>query len=161
MRLISGRVVFDLALLAMMTWGLMEATSLPAAFGPGQIGPGGFPSGVLVLAILCLLPVLLSDLRAVRAPKHGTDMIGMAETLGVIATCALLAGYIMLLDQLGFLVSTSIFLFLAVLSCSWFLDRPADAAGWRRLSISALILALAGSGLTYAVFTYGFGLIFP
>lgn len=161
MRLISGRVVFDLLLLATMAWGLMEATSLPEAFGPGQIGPGDFPAGVMILAILFLLPVLLSDLRALRDPTDGKQHIGMAATLGVVATCALLVGYILLLEPLGFLASTTLFLFLAVLSCSWFIDRPVDAAGWRQLSISALVLALAGSGLTYLVFTYGFGLIFP
>jgi putative tricarboxylic transport membrane protein len=139
----------------------MEAKSLPEAFGPGQIGPGDFPAGVMFLAMICLLPILLNDLRSVRDPSGGADNIGMAETLGVTATCALLVGYIVMLEPLGFLVSTAIFLFGAVLSCSWFLDRPADTAGWRRLSISALILAVAGSGLTYAVFTYGFGLIFP
>ncbi|KMK68967.1 tripartite tricarboxylate transporter TctB family protein [Puniceibacterium sp. IMCC21224] len=161
MRLISGRIVFDLVLLATMAWGLMEAISLPEAFGPGQVGPGDFPAGVMILAILFLLAVLLNDLRALRDPSDGTDNIGMAETLGVTATCALLLGYIVLLEPLGFLASTMIFLFVAVLSCSWLIDRPADAAGWRRLSVSALVLALAGSGLTYAVFTYGFGLIFP
>ena len=161
MRLISGRVVFDLVLLATVAWGLVEARSLPEAFGPGQIGAGAFPGGVMILALVFLVPVLLGDLRALRDPDDGTNAIGIAAALGVVSTCVLLVGYIVLLEPLGFLISTTLFLFLAVLSCSWFLDRPADAGGWGRLGVTALVLALVGSGLTYLVFTYGFGLIFP
>ncbi|SES42581.1 Tripartite tricarboxylate transporter TctB family protein [Tranquillimonas rosea] len=165
MKVLSGRVVFDLVLLAGAVWGLVQARSLPAAFGPGQIGPGDFPAAVMIIAIVALLAVLWQDLRASReeprAEEGSTERVGLAETFGVLATGVLLAGYIALLEPLGFLASTVAFLFLAVLSCTWFLDRPDSGAAWGRLLLSAAVLAVAGTGLSYVVFTYGFGLIFP
>lgn len=164
MKLVSGRVVFDLVLLAGAAWGLIQARALPAAFGPGQIGPGDFPSAVIVIAIIAILAVLFQDLRTLRQdqePKKGETRIGLSESLGISSIAILLVAYIAVLEALGFLVATTVFLFLTLLACTWFLDRPQGAAAWRRLLIVAAVIAIAGSGLSFAVFTYGFGLIFP
>ncbi|WP_353476068.1 tripartite tricarboxylate transporter TctB family protein (plasmid) [Salipiger sp. H15] len=162
MRLLSGRILFDLVLLAGAAWGLWQAQLLPPAFGGGDIGPADFPRAVLILGLLALLEVLRQDLRGAL---RGTDaQAGPPHLPGILAALTvggLLVLYVLLLEPLGFLPATAAFLMCCILTCSRFLERPEGRAGWGRVLLGAAVTSVLATGLSYAVFTYGFGLIFP
>ncbi len=162
MRLLSGRIVFDLALLAGAAWGLWQSQSLPPGYGGGDIGPGDFPRAVLVLGVVALLAVLRQDVSAALRRAHDVDTPPHLQgTFAALLISALLIAYVLLLEPLGFLAATGAFLFFGFLACSRFLDPPNSVAAWRRTLLGAALVAAVATGLSFFVFTYGFGLIFP
>lgn len=162
MAFLSGRILFDLVLLAGAAWGLWQAQLLPEGFGGGSIGPGDFPTAVLLLGVAALLEVLRQDVMAVK--RGLTEQSAPAHLKGGIATvavAALLVAYVVMLEPLGYLVATSGFLLCCILTCAYFLDPPQAREGWTRILVQAPVVAVLTTALSYVVFTYGFGLIFP
>lgn len=159
MKVLSGRILFDIFLLTAAAFGLWQARSLPPARGISQIGAADFPTAVCALGIVAVLAVLVQDLRAGAAAP--ADRLDWRTSAAVAAVAALLALYIALLEPLGFFAATSGFIFVTTLACAWFL-APKDAApALRRTAVTAAIVAVAATGLSYLVFSIGFGLIFP
>lgn len=159
----SGRILFNLMLLACSAWGYIAASALPAAYSPGQIGPGFFPSTVAGLGVLVMLAILIGDLRSARALNASVpDRIDKKSSIGAVTIVVLLIGYIQMIEPFGFRIATAIFLFLAILVCHVILesDQTPPIFPLRFVGIAALI-ASAITLVTYAIFTYGFGLNLP
>lgn len=88
---------------ALWCWGVLA--TIPGAEGEGRLGPRGFPlmAGVLlgVLGIAVFANALLR-----RLSKQGAASFN--HELGpVLAVAGLLAGYALLLEQVGFLLATA------------------------------------------------------
>ncbi|SNY90301.1 Tripartite tricarboxylate transporter TctB family protein [Cohaesibacter sp. ES.047] len=160
MKLLSGRVLFDIALLLAAAIGVRQAQMLPNAGGISQIGPGDFPTMVCGLGIIAILGVLIGDLRKSDADDR-IQPLGGQQITSAIAICALLASYIVLMNILGFIISTTLFLFFATVTCAWAMGIEAIRKKLARfLAIVAAFSAMSAM-LVYFTFSYGFGLIFP
>ena len=129
---------------------LYQAVQLPDVDDTGDVlGASGFP---LVIGLLALLVLLLITIRAVR---EGTGErlplfdLRLPEGRLLLANVGLLAGYIVLLNILGFAVSTMLYLFIAPTSFGY--------SKWRTLTA----FSVAGSVLLVGVFGTAFYVPLP
>lgn len=161
MRLLPGRLLFDLVLLVSAVSGFWLSSNLPAASGISSIGAGDFPKYVCVAGIIIAIAIIIQDIRMIKAQVVETRPLTMQKVLSVVVITALFAAYIALLEVLGFLVSTTGFLAITTIVCACFIKRPASKAEWRKLIFLAAVISAVTSVTTYLAFSYGFGLIFP
>lgn len=131
---------------------LLSARGISVPAGEHSIGPRFFPyvvGGVLVVVGLWLVVAVLRGDRA--EAEAGEDVDDQASTdwrtLGVIA--AVLAGYVVLVQPLGYLLAT-IGLFAGM---AWSLG----ARSWRSLVLVSLLVPFA----TYLLFTRALGIYLP
>ncbi len=134
-------------------------TLLPFAFGLPKlpivpIGPGFYPTLVLVfMAAVCGMLVLqdvlaqrrLSAAQVVDEPKRAYGLVLAAFTVVGI--------YIALLPQIGFRISTALF----VAAFQLVLERPRTAWQWLMLAI----LAVGTAAVTYLVFDQYLSVLLP
>ena len=159
MKFLSGRILFDVFLLAAAAFGLWQAQSLPPARGISPIGAADFPAAVCAIGIVAVLAVLGQDLC-----DNSDDAAGRLDwraTGALVTVAALLAVYIAALEPLGFFAATAGFIFATTLACAWFLAPQVDGPGLRRTAVTAAIVAVTATALSYLIFSTGFGLIFP
>ena len=118
------------------------------------LGASGFPQ---IIGILALLVLLFLTFRAVREKKPvGLPLLNTAMPEGrlLLANVGLLGGYIVLLNILGFAVSTLLYLFIAPTSfgfCRWRLLAVFSLAG------SVALVAMFGT-VFYVPLPRGIGL---
>jgi len=162
MKVLPGRLIFDLVLLAILGWGIAQAYALPSTPTPGQLGAGSFPITIMLIAVPFMLVVLVQDVLALT---HGVDSsdggLTAVQLLGIAVVTILLTGYVALFERLGFLISTVTFLFLAMLACTHFLVPAPEERAWGRLILGSLAYAVAATAASFFVFSLGFGLTFP
>lgn len=157
--MISGRIAFNIFLLAIASAGVVKARQLPDF---GQIGPGDFPMWIAGLGVIVLLCILLQDVRQlVNDNVVNETTVTRFQALGLGLIVLMLAAYITGLEWLGFLPSTGIFLFLAAIVSTWMLDPPKQTQEWHRLAAFSALYAAIATGASYYAFTKGFGLVFP
>lgn len=124
---------------------LAQAFSLPQTDNPGDIlGAGGFP---VILGILGLIVLAVVTMRVIRErTRIKVPMFDLASLDGrsLAANVVLLFAYIMVLDVLGFILSTLLYL---------------PIAGWSIGYQKPLRLALYTVAVT-AVLTGVFGILF-
>ena len=161
-----GRILFDLVLIAAGVAGAVEARAM-TGFGP--LGPGDFPAATMGLGSVLMIAILTQDLaalrRTARAPGARTSSPPGPEAcgrggIGAAAMVGLLSLFILLLAPLGFLPAATGFLFLAALLCDW-IEGAEHQTGHGPRVLRAAVFAPLAAGLSWAVFTHGFGLIFP
>ncbi len=160
MKLLSGRVLFDIALLLAAAIGVQQAQMLPNAGGISQIGPGDFPTIVCGLGIVAILGVLIGDLRKTDADDR-IQPLSWQQVISAIAICALLAAYIVMMNILGFIISTTLFLFAATATCAWAMGVGALREKKLRFLVFVAAFSTISALFVYFSFSYGFGLIFP
>jgi hypothetical protein len=160
-RIISGKVFFDILLLAAAGGGFAWARNMPTSSGIGSIGAADFPMVICGLAVVAMMGVLWQDLRAASDAEENEKSFGWASIIALGAMGAWLALYIFLFESLGFMITTFAFLVLGIVTCGWAFTAPPDGAAWQRLCIMAVVVAAVATGLALLVFSYGFGLIFP
>ena len=124
---------------------------LPQAFGLPKlpivpVGPGFYPTIVLIFLALSCAALLVQDVRAQRrAVAASAPEPAPAQAYGlVIAAFAVVAAYVGLLPLLGFRIATVLF----VGAFQTILERPATVRQWAVL----LAIALGTSMLTHLVF---------
>lgn len=160
MKVLSGRVIFDLVLLALAGFGFSSALALPKARGISVIGPADFPAVVCALGVLSMLVILVQDAR--REMAGATDeRLTRLQLLAVAIIAVLLAVYIAVLNFVGFVLATVGFLFLSILVCAIVLAPEGAQSLTRRLAVNAAVVSVIATGASFAVFSYGFGLVFP
>ncbi|MCA8883815.1 MAG: tripartite tricarboxylate transporter TctB family protein [Rhodobacteraceae bacterium] len=160
MKYLSGRLAFDITLLALAGYGFSSSLALPRSGGISVIGPADCPAVVSALAVICMLVILVQDARRELAGSSDERLSGR-QLLAVAAIAALLAVYVAILDTVGFLAATVVFLFLAILACAAFLTPVGKQMISRRLLLNAAAVSVVATGASYAVFSFGFGLVFP
>jgi putative tricarboxylic transport membrane protein len=129
--------------------GLLLFESRKLSFGALRLPHTGFFPKILLgllllLSLICLVPVLRGqapDTRAEKIPAEGWLLIG--------ATLVTLVGFALVLEWLGFLLST---FFLMVL-----LLRAVEAPPWPRVTLVALVT----TGASYVIFAWLLGVPLP
>ncbi len=124
------------------------AGTYPEAEGYG-LGPGGFPR--IVTGTMFVLGVLLS-LNSFVVARRGVKedvRVTVPELLNMLLLAAAFLGYIFVIQYLGYIITTVIFLFLFMYLYG---DRK-----WKRMALVTVI----GTAATYALFKYVFLIYLP
>ncbi len=100
---------------------------------------------LMVLGLLCLIQGVLKLKKMKNQPKEAFDKAG---TLAVVLTFACIVGYIMLLPELGFCLSTIIYLFLQMLVMAPKEKRNYVLFGIIAVVFTALVFVAFRVGLT-------------
>ncbi len=114
-------------------------------------------ASAVVVSGLLLIAILAFTVRTIVRMKAGSETISLhglqvdrPVTLKRVGLLALAVGYVWFIEDLGFTISTIIFLFLAIVLLSSF-------ANWRNAAVIATACALIG----YFVFIFIFETRFP
>ena len=124
------------------------AGTYPEADGYG-LGPGGFPR--IVTGTMFILGVLLS-LNSFVVARRGVKedvRVTVPELLNMLLLAAAFLGYIFVIQYLGYIITTIIFLFLFMYLYG---DRK-----WKRMALVTVV----GTAATYALFKYVFLIYLP
>jgi len=135
---------------------------LPLSFGLPKlpivpIGPGFYPAIVLAFLAVTSAALVIQDIVAQRraagaAPSE--PAAGPRRAYGLVAAAfAVVTAYIVLLPQLGFRISTALF----VATFQFVLERPATLSKWLIL----IAIAVATSLITYLVFDTYLSVLLP
>jgi hypothetical protein len=135
---------------------------LPLSFGLPKlpivpIGPGFYPAIVLAFMAVTSAVLVIQDIIAQRraagaAPSE--PAAGPRRAYGLVAAAfAVVTAYIVLLPQLGFRISTALF----VATFQFVLERPATLYRWLIL----IAIAIATSLITYLVFDTYLSVLLP
>jgi len=151
---ISGLICLAISLwLLVLTMWLPPATMVP-------LGPAFYPR--IVLALLALLSVILimSDIRALRRPRPAAPTAAAVPAAAgapnyrlVVATFIQFGLYIALLPELGFRLSTFLFMLALQVTLEW----PRTARHWGL----AIAVAAATSLICHFVFEYYLSVLLP
>ena len=135
--------IAGLVCLAIAIWLLLLTREMPPAVLV-PIGPAFYPRVVLTMLGVLGAVLLVADLIAARrrrttgAAPPATEAGAPRNYLLVLATFVLFGLYILALPQLGFRIST----FLFVIALQVTLDWPRDAKRWALVAIVALATTL-------------------
>lgn len=123
-----GKPLFDLFLLIASAAAFVAATALPEIEIVGDLSPAFFPKLLSGLIFLFAIPCLIKDFREwwmVRSVASPTPRVvkvrSVAQWMFVVA---LLVGYMLAFERLGYIISTASFTFscvlgLVILSGAW------------------------------------------
>lgn len=135
------------ALLSVAALILFESRNL--SFGALRTPQTGFfPKILAVLLLLLTLAALLQSLRR-RAAEGDSTKISSDGWSRICATLATLVGFALLLEPLGFLLSTFLLMVLLL--------RAVEAPPWPKVAIVALLTALG----SYVIFAWLLGVPLP
>ena len=116
------------------------AYQLPASKMPGDIGPKAFPYIAAGILIICGAGLIITGKKK-SEPKYDKQQL---KRLGLVI--AVLLGYIIAMDLIGFIIPT---LIVAFALCTMFAKGKTDVALWKRLLFAVLV-----DGVIYVSFTY-------
>ncbi len=138
-------IVFNIIVGIGIAFYLFQAARLPATDNPTDVlGAGGFPIiiGVLGLIVLFIITMkVIKDKHPVHIPMFD---LKLPEGRMLVINVIILAAYVVLLDILGFAVSTAFYLFIA-----------AASIGYRKWGLLAIF-----SIVTSAILVGVFGTVF-
>ena len=115
-------------------------SQLPDSKMPGDIGPKAFPFIAAGLLIVCGAGLLITGRKKSEAVYDNQQL----KRLGLVI--AVLLGYIIAMDLIGFLIPTFI---VAFVLCTMFAKGKTEVALWKRLLFAVLV-----DGAIYTSFTY-------
>ncbi len=144
---IAGLVYGGLFLLGSITMQVKgRAGDVGAAFMPRLVG------GLIVLLSLIYLGTLLRNRKEENAEAE-SDSKSSYSINGVIKTCVLLLAYLVLIQVLGFVIASILYLFIQM-------NLLAPEINKRQLMISGVIAVILPI-IVYQVFTRAFSLLLP
>ena len=147
--ILSGAFLVILSVILLFSTESFNTSSISAYGNPATV-----PRIILVLLAVISVMILISGILKVR--KEGdTDESAkpdMNERLPFILTFILIAVYILSVSILGYIVSTTIYLFLQIFILSCFSKK--------RLVLN-VIIAIGTSVILFCIFRYGFDVFLP
>lgn len=122
-----------------------------------KIGSEFMPRLVAILLAVLAITVIYNGIKELKkynkkVPEVSTDNVNVADKYSVIISFLLIAIYIALLDSLGFIIMTALYLFGQI----YVLSKKEQ----RRLGLFA-ILSVVISSSVYFIFVYAFKLMLP
>ena len=135
------------ALLALAGYIFLAAASLP--FGTMRVPQTAFFPRTLAVLLGIMSLILLARALAGREALGGGEKIETQGWIRIVVTLMTLAGFALVLERLGFLLTT----FLLMIS----LLRAIEAQKWRKVVVVALATAL----ISYAIFSWLLGVPLP
>lgn len=141
----AAEIVFNILIGLGVLFYLAQAIQLPATDNPADVlGAGGFP---IIIGVIALIGLAMITIHTIKE-KHKVDipMLNLRSVDGrmVFINVLVLAAYVGLLDVIGFVLATLIYLVVAPLSMGY--RKPAALAFF--------------SGVTTAVMVVVFGILF-
>jgi hypothetical protein len=145
---ISGLVCLAISLVMLvMTFGLPPAQMVP-------IGPAFYPRVVLLLTAFLSILLIVTDIRSGRTARVAAPSAAPAANYRlVLATFVLFGLYIALLPQLGFRISTVLFMLVLQITLEW----PQTSRRW----LLAVVIAIATSAICFFVFEDYLSVLLP
>lgn len=142
---ISGLVCLAISLVMLvMTFGLPPAQMVP-------IGPAFYPRVVLLLTVFLSILLIVTDIRSARVAAPSAAPA--ANYRLVLATFVLFGLYIALLPQLGFRISTVLFMLVLQITLEW----PQSSRRW----LLVVAIAIATSAICFFVFEDYLSVLLP
>ena len=138
-------IVFNILIGLGVLFYLVQAIQLPTTDNPADVlGAGGFPIVIGIIALIGLAMITIHTIKEKR--KVDIPMLNLRSIDGrmVFINVLVLAAYVGLLDVIGFVLATLIYLLVAPLSM-----------GYRKPVVLALF-----SSVTTAIMTVVFGIVF-
>ena len=120
-------------------------------FLPIDIGSGMFPRVVAVMLGICSLLIIRGGVRAGRKTEDVQQKTDI-RIFGIAASIVCMGGYILVLDLLGFILSSILYLFAQLLIL---------AGCDKKKLIRVGVMSLVAPVVIYGVFVYGFSMILP
>ena len=155
MKYLRNKEILSGAFLVILSVILLFSTE---SFNTSSISAYGNPATVprIILALLAVISVMILISGILKVQKEGdTDESAkpdMNERLPFILTFILIAVYILSVSILGYIVSTTIYLFLQIFILSCFSKK--------RLVLN-VIIAIGTSVIVFCIFRYGFDVFLP
>jgi len=131
---------------------LLEASSHIRSLDVSRFGSGFFPAIVAILFMILGLVIFVGGVKQARGPDQKVEKDGKPRMWAVFATFVLMAAYATFLPSVGFLITTTIYLFIQML-----LLVPSDR---RNLLLFGLI-SVVTSVVVYYAFVKVFQLMLP
>ena len=151
------RLLFDALLVLFLGTMLFQANQLPEA--GGAIAPAFFPRLALLLGLVLMLCVLIKDVvLCLRERRASTPPIRYQAVAYFVLLIAMTTGYVVFSEAMGFIVVTTLFLFVTVAGYKAML---VGSDGGRASLISSLLFSCAFSIVAYVVFSYVFKVTLP
>lgn len=159
-----GKPLFDLLLVIASAAAFAVSTTLPNIEIIGDLSPAFFPKLISALVFLFAVPCLIKDFREWQAADTRVERTissrGVVQWLLIVA---LALGYILIFEQLGYIVSTAIFTFSCVIGLllaggTW---RELTAARRARSLAGAAVFAIVLAVVIFYVFTELFEIPLP
>lgn len=148
---ISASQVFNLVLLFTSAVALVLSLQLPELIDSDTLSPAAFPS-LISGAILALSALLVIREARLKAPREGSIDTSAPRTKALAFFCvqvALLVGYLLTFELLGYWLSTSVFMALYVLSLRGFSTRLEEKPGLRSALVTGTAIAIYVTAMTY------------
>ncbi len=152
-----GDVIVSVFYLLLATAVIVMARALPKS-AIISIGPEFMPTviGVFTLILaLILLVTSLKDFKSNAAKLAAGEAIEAVDYKRVISSFIVIIAYVMILQPIGFIVSTIVYLPLQM-----FILAPADKRSVKDI-IQLIILAVIFTLVVFFLFRYGFKIILP
>jgi putative tricarboxylic transport membrane protein len=134
-------------LLALAGYMFLAASALP--FGTLRVPQTAFFPKTLALLLAVLSFILLAQSLAGTETSRSSEKIDTAGRFRIGATLATMAGFALVLEPLGYLVTTFLLMVLLL--------RAIEAQSWRKI----IGVALATSLISYALFAWLLGVPLP
>ncbi|MEC9483194.1 MAG: tripartite tricarboxylate transporter TctB family protein [Halomonas sp.] len=153
-RLQPGERLFSSLLLLLSLGIIYEAYRISGAGFESIDSPGAFPIGLGVIMAVSMLVILVGQFRKARPESQGAldeARLFLHEhfPLPIVLFSAMAIGYLFLLEPLGFVISTLIFLFVAMVYLR------------HGRFVSSAIIATASTATIYALFKLLFQVYLP
>ncbi|SDM94562.1 Tripartite tricarboxylate transporter TctB family protein [Franzmannia pantelleriensis] len=166
-----GKPLFDIFLLVASGIGFYYATTLPSITSAGGITPAFFPKLLSGLIFVCAVPCFIRDSLEWLSQRRERDYeaqnvrsdgpkSAVAQWLFIMA---LIIGYAIIFERLGYLVSTSLFCFLSVLGMVMLSGEFSGMSAVNKLKsgLGYLAFSIILSSSIFFVFTALFNIPLP
>ena len=157
--------LFHLVLLALAGWFLQEAWNLPANAAGGSLSPAFFPRAISsAIAILLLISMVRGLMAGTLLASDASDDAATAPrwvpVVGWCGVALLLVLYATLLEPLGYVISTALFLFICVAMVSVLSRQSGERIAMGRVFMLALFSAVVSVAI-FLIFSVGFEIVLP
>ncbi|REC96458.1 tripartite tricarboxylate transporter TctB family protein [Kushneria indalinina] len=157
--------LFHLVLLALAGWFLQQAWHLPANAAGGSLSPAFFPraisSAIVLLLLISMVRGLIAGTLLTRdATNEEATAPAWVPVVAWGAVALLLVFYAMLLEPLGYVISTALFLFLCVAIVSVLSRQRGESIAIGRVLMLALFAATVSVAI-FLIFSVGFEIVLP
>ena len=157
--------LFHLVLLALAGWFLQQAWHLPANAAGGSLSPAFFPRAISsAIAILLLISLIRGLIAGTLLARETRDDAARVSAWGPVVAWGgvvlLLVLYAALLEPMGYVISTALFLFLCVAMVSVLSHQRGESIRPVRVLMLALFSAVVSVSI-FLIFSVGFEIVLP
>lgn len=150
---LSAKTLFPVFLFCFEGYWLMLTTEIRiTSVDEGAFATSAsFPRFILLIMMACTIAVLISELSAAgkSAAAAETDPKARMDVIKVLALVLVIAGYVLLFDRLGFILTTILMMLIA------------NALYGQRNKILAVSISVVFPVLLYLVFRYALKIMLP